>query len=92
MKHIRIKFKKGLGKQLVVLGGYLLSLSQFVLLYITFLKAYFSPGKFTVVLVNTIGEADIEFILIPITLGVCVIGLIVLILNFRRWSFESEKT
>ena len=84
------KFKKGFGKQITILSGYVLSLGQFVLLYMVFLHAYFKPDKAIVVTVNTIGEADVEFVLIPVVLGFCVLGLVFFILGFRRKFFEKD--
>jgi hypothetical protein len=78
------KLNKKVVHKVVILSGYLFALGQFFLLYFVFLVAYFNPGKMTFITVNTMGEADIEFILIPITLVVSLIGMYLFILNMRR--------
>ena len=52
---------------IILLGG-LFSLMFSFLIYFTFLCAFFSPGKKTLVLVNVFGEAWIEFFVIPLCL------------------------
>jgi len=64
------KFKKYL---LVI--GLLLGVGNTILIYITFLNAYFNNMK-TIVLINEFGEAHLEFVLIPILLALNIISTI----------------
>lgn len=66
--------------------GYLLSLSGFMVMTITFLIAFLN-GYHVVVHINRYNEATIEFILIPIILIVVIIGLIK---TYRLMFYEVE--
>ncbi|MDY6865220.1 MAG: hypothetical protein SVY15_04515 [Halobacteriota archaeon] len=46
-------------------------------MYYTFLNAYFTPSEFNTKFINSFGEADFEFILIPSCLILAVAGVII---------------
>ena len=70
-------------KNKIILTGYLICFSQFVLLYLTFLIAYFRNYSVTIN-INYFNEAHIEFIVIPITLIICGFGLILYWKDFAK--------
>ena len=61
------KQKKLSPKKILSLIGITVLLANSITLYITFLFAYFNNGKI-IVYVNNMGEANFEFILIPVTI------------------------
>jgi hypothetical protein len=65
-------------KYYFALIGYGFALGDFILIYIMFLKAYFHPSQTLMITINASGEADIEFVLIPILLAISIIGFIFL--------------
>lgn len=85
------KLNKKIVVKLVIFSGYLFALGEFMLLYCTFLAAYFNPGKMTLVTVNSFGEADVEFVLIPVTIVFSFIGLYLLVRDIRRVVDEQKK-
>lgn len=59
----------------VVFVGYMMTLGLALTLFLTFMKAYFS-GKFMItVIINAIGEAHIELILICFIMVLSFVGL-----------------
>ena len=54
-------------KKMLSLIGITTLLANSIVLYITFLSAYFNNGKITVY-INNIGESNFELILIPVTI------------------------
>lgn len=61
-------------KYIVALVGYGFALGDFILIYLIFLKAYFHPCQCVMIDINAIGEANFEFIVLPILLGISLIG------------------
>lgn len=61
------KQKKLSPKKILSLIGIIVLLANSVTLYITFLFAYFNNGKI-MVHINNYGEANLELILIPVTI------------------------
>ena len=43
-------------------------LSSFLVMYITFVAAYFNKSKSTIVFINKLGEANLEFVLLNLFL------------------------
>jgi hypothetical protein len=64
----------------ITLLGYSFGFSYAFVMWATFLVAYFNGGK-VLVSINTYNEAGVEFILIPITIGIMLIGI---------WRSEKE--
>ena len=60
----------------IIFVGYMLSLATTLTTVITFLMAYSNRNKHILISIDSHGEATIEFILIPIVLGVILMGLI----------------
>ena len=61
-------------RRFVMLAGFMLSVGFSILLYITFLFAFFNGGSI-LVLVNSSGEMWFEFFFIPICLFLSILGL-----------------
>jgi len=58
----------------LMLYGYSFGTAGLIVVYYMFLKAYYSGKMRTTVLINRFGEANLEFALLPIILGVNLIG------------------
>jgi len=69
----------------IIVLGYGAGVAAIGVLYYTFLMAY-NNGMETVVKVNTIGEANIEYIMLPIFLIIGIIGWVALI---KRGKIKS---
>ena len=65
--------------KLFTILGYTFGLSNSIVLFITFMKAYFSPTKAVLITINTFNEANIEMVFVPITVIITIIGLYYLI-------------
>jgi len=74
---------KTINKCRVLIFGYGISLSMFVLLYLQFIVAFFNDYKVLVV-INKFGEAYLEFILIPVFLVFSLIGFIMIIKDYKE--------
>jgi len=61
-------------RRFMMLAGFMFSVGYSILLYITFLFAFFNGGSI-LVLVNSFGEMWFEFFLIPVVLFFSVLGL-----------------
>jgi hypothetical protein len=80
---------KNIKRLLQILGvGCLLSHS--VVLYIMFLKAWFNDYR-TLINVNVIGEAGVEFVVIPFTIMLGVYGLYGLVRNLGKVSTKKGE-
>ncbi|MDY6931662.1 MAG: hypothetical protein SVJ22_07100 [Halobacteriota archaeon] len=53
-------------------------------MYYTFLNAYFTQSEFNTRFINSFGEADFEFVLIPLCLILAVAGVIIWLLDEIR--------
>ncbi|MDY6959516.1 MAG: hypothetical protein SVK08_10200 [Halobacteriota archaeon] len=53
-------------------------------MYYTFLNAYFTPSEFNTRFINSFGEADFEFVLIPSCLILAVAGVIIWLADEMR--------
>ena len=58
----------------LILSGFCFSLGLSFLLYVTFLVAFFNNGR-VLILVNEYNEGLIEFLMLPVVLGVSCYGL-----------------
>jgi len=67
----------------IIIYGLSMMIALATTLMVTFMHAYLSPGKQTMVTLNTMGEADIEFVLILISVPCMIYGL--------YWLLTEEK-
>ena len=58
-------------KEFVVIEGLFLSLVGWVIMIWTFFTAYLNPSKSVLISINSVGEANLEAILIPIVFLIC---------------------
>lgn len=70
--------------KLLTIFGYTFGLANSVVILITFMKAYCSPTKATIVTINTFNEANIEIVFITITMGITILGLYYLIRGIKN--------
>ena len=70
----------------LVFVGYMFSLVGVILMYHLFLTAWFTNNTATID-INRYGEASVEFILIPIVLGIILLGLV---RTYRLLFYEVE--
>lgn len=75
-----------ISKHAIAYLGLFLCFFANIVMYITFLVAYFDVTKSVVVNVNTLGEANFEFVYIPLTLIMGVYSLIF----FKKRETENE--
>jgi len=54
-------------RKAVALVGFVPLLMSYVVFFLTFIEAYFSPEKMVIVGINKFGEANLEFIFLLIT-------------------------
>lgn len=86
------KIKESIKFTLILCGiGFLISNN--VVMYLTFLSAYFSPTKTTVVHVNMFNEALVEFFVVPFSIG---FGIVCIVQYFRspfkiKLGFKSKE-
>jgi hypothetical protein len=75
-------------KVLIYSIGICCLIANSIVLYITFLSAYFSDGQAITITVNNFSESYIEFILIPLSL---IIGMYTLFSLFRNVLIKSGR-
>lgn len=68
-------------KFLLICFGLLSGILSSIILYITFLYAYFSPTKSVRVIIQSYNESSFEFVVIPLMITVSIIALVVLLLE-----------
>lgn len=87
-RKIRMNLPK---KKLVILVGYMIATGQFAVLYATFLVAYFQPTKSVLVTVDSVGEANAEFIIIPIAFATCILGIYYLMKDIKIKAIKLNR-
>ena len=65
-------------------------LSSFLVMYITFITAYFSKSKSTLVLINKVGEANLEFVLLNLFLLCTIPTAYFVIVEIAKTKGESK--
>jgi len=75
---------------LIIIFGYGIALSQFLVTYLVFLTAFFN-NNIAHVYTNKYGEANLEFILIPICFIFSTIGLYLLMKNTTPYDNIGRK-
>jgi len=70
--------------KLLTTFGYMFGLSNSIVIFITFMKAYCSPTKAVKVTINTFNEANIEIVFITIIMGIIILGLYYLIRGMKN--------
>lgn len=63
--------KKKMVKKFIIFEGLILSLVGWMIMMWTFFTAYFNPTKTVLIDINSIGEANLEAIAIPIVFLIC---------------------
>ena len=63
-------------RQFIIFSGYLFSAGFAFILMLTFLAAYLSDGKQTIVYIDKVNEADVELVLLIPILALIFIGLV----------------
>ena len=66
-------------KKIIQLFGYCMAISQGVVLYALFLSAWLNSSNTVVVTIYRMNEALIEFIVLPVSLAISILGLYYLI-------------
>ena len=61
-------------------------------MYYTFLRAYYNPTTFNMVWINSFGEAEFEFVLIPLCLLFSVAGVIIWLTEEIRKNNPTDVT
>jgi len=59
-------------------------ITAFAIMNSVFFQAYFSPNQIIEIDLNSIGEADVEFVF-------CVIGIIIFLTRFADYFFKKGK-
>jgi hypothetical protein len=65
-------------KKVIGIMGLGMLFTHSMVMFMTFLRAYFNGGK-TLITVNSVGEANIEFILIPVSLIMGLYGIVLFV-------------
>jgi len=81
VSYIRIKLRVKDRKHFIATIGVACLFANTITLTYTFFSAYFHPSKSTTILINKLGEADIEAIMFPI---VFILGLYSLYYMMKR--------
>ncbi|MDY6966403.1 MAG: hypothetical protein SVM80_10640 [Halobacteriota archaeon] len=69
--------RKNLVKTILKLEALFVPLYFSFVMYYTFLNAYFTPSEFNTMFINRFGEANFEFVLIPVCLFLSIAGAII---------------
>ena len=88
MKKKRIKIKLS---EFIKLLGYAWAMGHSLLMLITFLTAYASPAKATLVCIDKFGEANIELVLVPLTFAVIVAGFILFVKEYAKDNKTDDE-
>lgn len=72
----------------LIFSGFMLSFSVFIVFLWTFLTAYFSKAKATLVTIDTYGKANLELFMTFILLGFVIICLVY---GFKRIFSKENK-
>jgi len=72
-------------KSFLILSGLSVLIWNSIVLYYTFLVAFFNPSKTTTISINSFSEAWFEFFLIPFSL---LLGVIALVLLFKHANLK----
>ena len=75
-------------REVIYFVGVFLMLINTIVLHLIFLFAYFNPNKRIIVNINSIGEANIEFILLFM---ITTIGVITCCIHTQKINLDLEK-
>ena len=79
-------------KAMVVLMGGLFSLGMTMLMYVTFLMAFFNPSKSIRITVDALNEGVYEFVLIPLFIMFSLVSFYYSVVKKVRFVKEEEKS
>jgi len=74
-------------KRLIIFLGYLEALGLSLVLYLAFLIAYTNPTRKVTLDINHIGEANLEYVLIPLVILISIYGLKLLL---DEWGERND--